>query len=320
MKHRSPLNWRLIVAIFLPVLLVPASRAQSATASGQATVPSLFVGELDDVGPQYLLIAQPKPHRWQLWADLEITATSNVTLVETDPATSTLTVAQVGLNRDSARHAHWGGTLGWQVGAQAQAYRYGFLAGENEKVNLVEIDRNNFALGGLHARLDWQSGPWYAAVTARASTLRANATDHTFYEELATEWALFWQKPLGAGRTLVLGGDGAMRFSATDSFGLLPHDWNNRIEQSISVLLDQTIGTRWHLRPSLRYLASHYTAAERDRFDQQVGARLAATCPLGRHAEMRLIVGFDHRESSDPLVPDFQKWDLGLAASAQWRF
>ncbi len=283
-------------------------------------VPELFAGELDDVGPQYLLVAQPKPRPWALWADLEITGTTNVTLVETDVSASTLTVAQVGLNRDSTRRPLWSGTTGWQLGARGQAYRYGYLAGENQKINLVEIDRNNFDLAGLHARVDWQRGPWFAALTARASTLRSNATDHTFYEELATEWALFWQKPLSPKRTLAIGLDGALRFSDTDSFGLLPHDWNNRVEQSVAVMIDQSLGAHWHLRPTLRYLISHYTAEERDRSDQQFSARVAATRPLGRHAELRFTAGFDHRESTDPLVPDFQKWDLALGLGAQWRF
>lgn len=301
-------------------LLLASGATPLAAQSSAPTVPELFAGELDDVGPQYLLVAQPRHRPWQLWADLELTATSNVTLVETDPASSTVTVAQVDFLRESVRRPFAGGTWGWTAGAQGQAYRYGYLTGTQEQINLVEIDRNNFDLGGLHARVDWQRGPWLASLGARGSTLRANATDHTFYRELAAEWALFWQKALRPGRTLAFGLDGAMRFSETDSFGLLPHDWNNRVEQSFTCLLDQQLGATWHLRPSLRYILSHYTAAERDRFDQQFSARLALTRPLGRWAHLRFTLGYDHRESRDPLVPDFSKWDLGLGLGARWKF
>lgn len=284
------------------------------------TVPELFAGELDDVGPQYLLVAAPRPPAWDAWCDLEITATSNVTLIETTPASSTLTVAQAGLTHRSQPFARWGGQSHWQLGAHAQAYRYGYLTGVHEQINLVEISRNNFDLGGLHARLDWQRGPWIAAVTARASSLRSTATRRTFYQELASEWSLFWQKPLTPKRTLAVGLDGAMRFSATASFGLLPSAWNNRVEQSFVATLDQQLGGSWHVQPTVRYLVSHYVAANRNRTDQQVAARLTLTRAVGRHLEVRLSAGYELRESNDPVIPDFRKWDGGVAAGGRWRF
>ena len=111
-----------------------------------------------------------------------------------------------------------------------------------------------------------------------------------------------------------------MRFSNTDSFGLLPSAWNSRIEQSLVASLDQPLGAHWHLQPALRGLISHYTAATRDRTDTQVAARVAMSRTVGRFQELRISAGYDLRESSDPLIPDFRKWDGGVAIGGHWRF
>ena len=84
--------------------------------------------------------------------------------------------------------------------------------------------------------------------------------------------------------------------------------------------LDQPLGSHWRLQPALRGLVSHYTGADRDRTDTQVAARLALHHSIGRHLELRLSAGYDRRDSSDPLIPDFRKWDGGIAIGGQWQF
>ena len=308
----------------LPVLLLGAGLAApraGAQVPGMApTVPELFAGELDDVGPQYLLLEKPRVRALDLWTDLEMTGTSNATLVETHPTFSTITSAQAGVTWQSARQSRWGGQLGWEAGVKGQAYRYGYITGVKQKVNFLEIDRNDFDLIGAHLRADWRREHWLAAVTLRGSTLRSKATNRIFYEEAALEWQLYHQWPLAARRILAAGFEGAARLSRTDSFGLLPEGWNDRVESGLFALFDQPLGSRWHLQPALRVFASRYTNTGRQRSDWHESARLTLGYALTKQAELRLSGGYDHRESSEALIADFSKWDLGLAAGAHWWF
>lgn len=318
--HPSP---RLVPAVVLFValaVLFAAPRSAAQFPGEIPTVPELFAGELDDVGPQYLLLEKPRARAFDLWTDLEITGTSNATLVETNPKFSTITSAQAGVTWQSTRQSRWGGQLGWETGVRAQAYRYGYITGVKQKVNFLEIDRNDFDLIGAHLRADWRREHWLAAVTLRGATLRSKATGRVFYDEAALEWQLFRHWSLNPRRTLAVGLEGATRLSRTDSFGLLPGGWNDRAEQGLVVVLDQALGSHWHLQPALRVLASRYTNARRHRTDWHESGRLTLSRALTKQAELRLSGGYDRRDSSEALIADFRKWDLGLAAGAHWRF
>ena len=299
-------------------VIVPPAPAQAPGVP--STVPELFAGELDDVGPQYLLLARPSTRPFNLWTDFEITGTSNATLVESNPTASTITSAQAGVGWFSARRPRWGGQWGWEAGIKGQVYRYGYLTGVKQLVNFLEIDRNNFDLVGVHLRADWRREHWAAGLTLRGSTLRSTATKRVFYEEAALEWQLFRQWPLTPRRTLAVGLEGACRLSATDSFGLLPGGWNDRAEQGVLVVLDQALGAKWRFQPALRLLGSRYINSGRSRTDWHESGRISLIRALAPFAELRLSVGYDRRDSSEALIADFQKWDLALGASAQWRF
>lgn len=111
-----------------------------------------------------------------------------------------------------------------------------------------------------------------------------------------------------------------MRWSHTDSFGLLPADWNNRIEQGFVVVMDPAIGARWRLQPAARVQGSYYAHRERDRRDWHGSARIMLVRAFGERAELRVGGGYDQRESSEAVIADFRKWDFTLAGGAHWRF
>lgn len=298
----------------------PGVAAPPAPASAEPTVAELFAGEVDDVGPQYLLKAAPAPRRFEVWADWELTGTDNVTLAPAHPTSSTLLAAQAGLT-GRLKETEWrGGRVHWEAGVRAQAYRYGFLANANHPVNFIEIDRNNFDLGGAHTALAWQRGGWLASTGLRGATLRSRGTGRQFYREAALDGQLVRQWSLRRDLVLAAGIDGARRWTRTDSFGLLPTSWNDRAELAAVVTLERQLGPQWRVQPSLRVQGTRYTHADRDRRDRHVYARLAIIRTLGARAEARLSLGHEQRESSDVTINDYKKWDLGLGGSVRWRF
>jgi hypothetical protein len=212
------------------------------------------------------------------------------------------------------------GRLIWEVGARAQAYRYGFLANANHPVNFIEIDRNNFDLGGAHTSVSWQRGGWLVAGGLRGAALRSRSTGRQFYREADVDGQLLRQWTLRPDTVLAAGVDGARRWTHTDSFGLLPGSWNDRGEIAFVATLERRLGRQWRLQPSVRVQGTHYTHADRSRNDRHLFARMTLLRALGAHAEARLSFGHEQRESSDPTINDYKKWDLALGGSLRWQF
>ena len=282
-------------------------------------VPELFAGEFEDVGPQYLLLTAARPQPLELWSDLEITRTSNATLVESAPTASTITSVQAGGTWHFPERPRWGGRLSYETGFRVQTYRYGLFADPNRKINFLEIGRNNFDLVGAHGTAAWRRDGWLALASLRGASLRNRANDRVFYQEGSCEWQAYRQWNLGARSSLTMGAEGALRWSHTDSFGLLAPGWNNRVEQSLVAVIDWALGARWRLQPAVRVQGSHYTYRDRKRDDVHGSGRLSLVRPIGPF-ELRLGLGYDRPNSSEAAIADFSKWDLGLAGRVQRRF
>ncbi len=315
----SRARWTALLLLFGTLTLRGGVPPAPATGAARA-VPELFAGEMDDVGPQYLLLPAQARLPLELWTECEITGTSNATLVESNPHSSTITSMQVGATAPFTRKSWRGGELEIDAGFRLQTYRYGLLAQPRRKINFIEIDRNDFDLIGAHLQGAWRREGWFASAALRGASLENRANHRVFYQEASFEWQLFRQWRAGARGVIVAGLEGAMRWSHTDSFGLLPAGWNNRVEQALVVVYDRSIAARWRLQPAVRVLASEYLHRNRARRDVHGSARPSLIRRLGEQAELRLSIGYDRRNSSEPLIADFAKWDAALAAGAHWRF
>ena len=324
MKTRSSTTNRAAVAAGALALLSAAFTAgQVAPANPAGTAPTvaeLFAGELDDVGPQYLLQAKPAAQRFEAWTDWDCTGTSNVTLESVDPVASTFLTAQAGITYRAPAVARSGGELSWATGVRVQTYRYGFLANSNHPVNFIEIDRNNFDLAGAHLETAWRREGWLVGGGLRGAALRSRSTGRRFYEEAVVDAQCLRQWTIAPGTHVAIGIDGARRWTRTDSFSLLPNGWNDRAELGCVVALERQLGPRWKIQPSLRAQGTHYTPANRSRHDRHFFARLTLARALGAVAELRLSLGHEQRVSSDPTINDYRKWDLALGGSLRWRF
>jgi hypothetical protein len=298
------------------VLAVLASAAVHAATPPM--VPELFADEYQDVGPQYLLTgARLRP--LELWSEFEVTRTSNATLVETDPTASTLTSAQAGGTWHFAPRSRWGGQLAFETGFRLQTYRYGLFSDPKRVINFLEIDRNNFDLIGAHVGASWRRDGWLAVAALRGASLRNRGNDRVFYQEAALDWQVYRTWKVGGRGALTVGAEGAVRGTQTDSFGLLARGWNNRIEQGILACFDHPLFGQWRMQPALRVQGSHYTSRGRDREDVHASGRLGVVRGIGP-AEIRLSLGYDRRDSTEPAIADFSKWDVGLAGGIRWRF
>lgn len=310
--HRTLLG--LIAAVGVQALAVETPPARPA-------VEELYAGEISDTGPQYLLMpGAAREQRFTVWTRADLSWTDNATFTEAVPRGSSITSWQAGL--DARLHARElaGGRLAVGAGARGQIFRYGLLGGGNKVIDFLQIDRNNFDLGGAHLRATWQREAWLATSSLQGTLLRNRSAGRTFYRELLWDAGLYRQWKTAGGSTLVLGGELARRWSWTDTYGLLPTGWNDRAEAALTASWSMPLrhGLAW--RTTARALGADYTHSGRHRRDATgtLGTELAWT--WRERLELRLFISHERRDSTEAAMPDYARWEGGLGAGLRWEF
>jgi hypothetical protein len=315
---RHPLRLSL-AGLVLAAVASPLPGVEPATPP--ATVAELYAGETADTGPQYLLRpVAPKEKRWMAWTRADFSWTDNATFSATNPRASNIASWQGGLDVRLLSREAAGGRLTVAAGGRGQIFRYGFLGGSNKVIDFLQVDRNNFDLLGTGARATWQREGWLATSAVQASLLRNRSAGRTFYRELAWDAGLYRQWRTAGGSTLLAGGEVIRHWTWTDTYGLLPSGWNDRLEAALSAVWSQPVRTGLIWRSTLRLQGADYTHAGRHRRDGTGIAGTELAWSLREHLELRLYLAHERRNSNEAGVADYQRWEAGSGAAVQWEF
>lgn len=299
-------------AVFLGVVTVPAA---------PPAVDELYAGEFNDVGPQYLLVpVAARPLRHVAWVRTDVSGTDNATFTETSPRSSSVLSLQAGVDGRLHTGTLAGGNLAFDAGARLQLFRYGLPGGDNKVIDFLQVDRNNFDLGAAQARMSWQRGPWLADASVQGSVLRNRSVGRIFYREAGGTAALYRQWKFTGGSTLLVGGDVARRWSWTDTYGLLPTSWNDRVEVALSGSWSRPLRTGLVWRTTARVHAADYTHADRHRRDVTGTLGTELVWAVQERLEVRLFVSHERRDSTEPGIPDYKRWEAGTGAGLRWAF
>jgi hypothetical protein len=301
---------------------LPGAFAQTpAAATPPATVAALYAGEWDDIGPQYLLVPKaPRAARFAAWAQADLSSSDNATFSEVSPRSSTLTSLQAGLEARLMGSTLAGGKLTIDGGLRGQLFRYGLLDDASKVIDFLQVDRNNFDLVGSHARAVWQRGSWLAESTLQGSLMRNRRASRTFYRDLGWSISLYHQWKLAGRSTLSLGMELGRRWTWTDSYGLLPSSWNDRLEASLAAIWTRPLRPGLSWRITARAHHALYTRSDRHRSDitGTLGTELGWT--LRENLELRFYVAHERRDSTELAMPDYSRWDAGSGAGLRWSF
>ncbi|AHF93349.1 hypothetical protein OPIT5_27150 [Opitutaceae bacterium TAV5] len=293
-------------------------------------VPALYEGELEDAGPQYLLLSRP-PHQWfQLLLDYQLYATSNAGLTEHDRLATDIMVftAQGAVNVKPVLFA--GGQLKPSFGLRYQVFAYGLLSGRHRSLSSTvdqPVKDLDFQTVTPYVQLEWQRDAWIAGVAGRFAAYLSEQTDSTTYQE--------WVPSVHAGRVFSLGPtrqilvdlDAGYRFSR--SFlppGLvLPPGWFNdaqgdRYDLGLNIVYTQTFGRNWILQPSYRFQFSDYTRTDNSRHDYYHILGLTLAYYFNEYVSLRLFGSAEFRDSTDDTIPDYKNLNGGVAGSLSVRF
>ncbi|MGB0579400.1 MAG: hypothetical protein ACPGVU_06840, partial [Limisphaerales bacterium] len=97
-----------------------------------------------------------------------------------------------------------------------------------------------------------------------------------------------------------------------------PND-QDRVEQAMVLGYTHGINPKWVVQPFYRVLHAHYTSNnDRDDFVHTVG--MFSFYKLSDDFNLRGFFTYDLRESDLPIIPDYRKYDIGVALNFSRKF
>ena len=280
--------------------------------------PELYPGEMDDVGPQFLLVptqgaAAPAGHKWfEAFIDTQLYYTSNATLTENGNADTGLMVSTL----QAAINLPTFDLLGGQVAAKAGYRHQWWLYSLNDSGSgLNDFD---FAVSTIFLQARHTFGEqWAAGLGLDYNRLLSRENDWTeFYTELVPSWYVERNFAFGEKAALTAGLYGAYHWTHTDD--PIAHI-NDRLDTSIGIAYSYELAPGLIAQPYYRIQWSHYTANS-DRNDLYNTLGFGLNYALGEHASLRTFIGYENRESTDTLIADYGKWDSGAGLTLSVRF
>ncbi len=296
---------------------------------GVRVVPQLLEDELEDIGPQYLLLEKPR-HKWfQLILDGQAYHTTNAILSESNHKEGNVSVSTVQPTVVSPAFDVLGGAAQAKAGFRWQMFRYGMWAGSDDipTGGTQALDTNDFNAYTPFGEVNWQREEWLASAGYRYANLQGRSSNQTFYDEHVPYWMFGRQFALTDSLQLLVQYDGAFRFTDTDSgslpVNLRPTDSiNDRTDQAASLILSQVLFERLVVQPSYRFQYSKYISPSRvpTREDYYNTGTLLVAYYFTDYFSLRVFGSVERRDSTDPATADYSVWNLGGGANLTLNF
>lgn len=285
-------------------------------------VPELYEGELEDIGPQFLLLAPPRHKYFQFLVDMQAYRTSNATLVPSNfnPGSSDITVATFQGSVISKPMDTGFGQVQLRAGMRYQFFWYGLITGRNDQVSGFPVKDNDFNVFTPFVEALWQKDGWFATAGVRYLNLYSPPQSRTTYEEVAPYWIGGYQFVLSQRDLLLLQYDGNFRFSSTKNFGLLPAGINNRTDQAFSLIYSHLLTDRFIIQPSYRFQYSYYTDSPTSRNDIYNTLGLLFAYYITDNIAVRVFGNWENRDSSSRIPSSYRNWNLGGGANLTFQF
>lgn len=277
--------------------------------------PELYPGEIDDVGPQFLVLRDrlgadgkatiPPPHRWvEGFADIQLFYTSNALLTEKGNQDTGVMVFTVQAAITPPPFPLAGGTASARLGYRHQWWLYSL---DNTANQLNNFD---FAVSTAFVSLrnSWDDR-WVATLGLDYNRYLAHDNEWAeFYTELTPTWSIERNIPLGEKCILTAGYYGAWHWTQTDPLPV--KHINDRLDTALGLTVTAELLPRFLAQAYYRLQWSHYSENS-DRNDMYHNLGLALIYAFNDWASVRTFVSWENRNSTDPIVADYQTFNAG---------
>ncbi len=279
--------------------------------------PELFPGELQDVGPQFLLgraqAAAPKRHWLEAFADTQFFYTNNALLTEKgnrDTGAMVLTL-QATLSPEPF-------ALGEAMVSPRFGYRHQWWLYSLDKTR-SGLNNFNFSVSSFFAgvRHSWDE-KWIASLSFDYNRYLSQDEDQEeFYTEFVPSWSLERNIQLREKSLLTIGYYGALHMTHTAPTPT--SDINDRLDTILSVAYTQELLPGLAVQPYYRIQWANY-GKNTDRNDLYNNLGVALIYSINEWATIRGTIAYENRNSSDNQVADYNKLEVGGGVNLSVRF
>ncbi len=297
----------------------------------EPVIPTLYEGELEDIGPQYLLLENP-PHEWFfVSADAQDYYTSNATLSDTatwsDVAVLT---AQFGVNVKPIKLGASGGKVDISGGYRYQNFIYGALSGRRDHTvadAVLKLSDLDFSTHTLFSQAEWSQGGWFAGAGLRYSAYIQASDDKTSYQEYVPSVHGGYRWTASERDFITVDADADYRFTRTPKSvaGIsVEGDRNDRYDLGLNLAYAHVFGTGVLVQPSYRLQYTNFT--EGGSVAQPTNARedlfhtftLTVAYYHNRYFSVRTYASAEFRNSNEAV--DYSNYNVGAGVMASLTF
>lgn len=287
---------------------------------GSKFVPTIYDGELEDIGPQYLLLEKARRKWLEFFADLQVYRTSNANLIENNPAHTDILAATVEVAAIPYEAKKWGGSLKTRLGYKHQQFFYGTLSGDTDLLNGIQADNLDFNNRQPFTDLSFKKGPWTYRAGVYYSELRNRKSSNLFYSELVPSWSVAYDIFLNPQAMITLNYRGTYRLTDSESFGLLPDGWNDQTEHTLSATYSRLIREKFLFQAGAGFKYAYFTESNRDREDILGFTNVTLAYFINERASVRLFSSYEARESSESTSADYRNLNIGAGAAFSFKY
>lgn len=278
------------------------------------TVPELYPGESDDVGPQTVLAVKRRRTWVEGVADIQYFYTDNVFLDHSARIPSGVMVgtAQADISPtfkvgDSAFTPRIGFRQQW-----FQFYQY--------RTDIMPaLGTYNFNAQTAFADEYWTWHNWTLGAGFDFTRLMSTPSYSQFYREYVPRWEFSRLIPVGQHAAVSVGYQGYYHFSNASEFQILPQNaFFDRLDQLFVANFTWAPSDNFFIQPYYIFRHTHFTRSI-DRDDNQNTVGVGAYYYFNRYISARVFTSYDNRQS-DVEVARYHQFGAGTGANVTVRF
>lgn len=285
--------------------------------------PVLYDGELEDIGPQYLLLPGKPAHDWfRTLFDMQWFNSTNPTLADdSDRRSADLLVATAQFGLMTPEKTYFGGKTSLLSGYRYQYFEYGEITGQDTLINGSPVNTSDFKGHTFFADGVWNKEDWKATLGLRYTRLNNQTNGSNFYNETVLSWGLSRSFSVGQNALLTFAYDGAA-FSTESAVGAIffRDDLNDRLANALSARLIYRINSKLFLQPSVRLNYSDYDNTTGGREDLTTSAGATLSYYVNKDTVARIFASYQTRDSNGAGVADYSNIDAGIGGSFSFNF
>ena len=280
-------------------------------------VPELYPGELQDVGPQFLLgRTQPQAprHHWlEVFTDTQFFYTNNALLTEKGNRDTGVMVQTLQANFTPQPFALGKAMVSTRFGYRHQWWLYSL---DKTRSGLNDF---NFSVSSFYAgiRHSWDE-KWVVSFNLDLNRYLSQDNDlQQFYSEFVPNWSLERNFQVGQKGYLTVGYYGSLHLTHTAP--VPTSDLNDRLDTAFSATYSQELCPGLVVQPYYRLLFSAYTK-NTSRTDVYNNLGVGLIYSFNENASIRATLGYENRNSNDNTVTDYNKLEFGGGVNFSMRF